>query len=172
MFVTAQSATAALWFLPFVVPIAVWVAWSDLARMKIPNVAVLALAGVFAAVGLIVVATGLWSFETWAWRWTHLVVVLVIGFLANMVGGFGAGDAKFAAAMAPFVALPDALPFLYLLAAVVILSFILHRTARASAWVRARTPDWESWTRKDFPMGLCLASALVIYLLAGALWGA
>ena len=35
---------------------------------------------VFALVGLIVVATGIWSFETWAWRWAHLAVVLVIGF--------------------------------------------------------------------------------------------
>jgi len=172
MLVTQQSAAAALWFLPFVLPIAVWVAWSDMSRMKIPNVAVLALAGVFAAVGLIVVATGIWSFETWAWRWSHLAVVLVIGFLANMAGGFGAGDAKFAAAMAPFITRQDTLAFIYLLAAVVILGFTLHRIARASKWVRARTPDWESWTRKDFPMGLCLASALAIYLAAGALWGA
>ena len=66
----------------------------------------------------------------------------------------------------------DALAFIYLLAAVVIIGFTLHRIARASTWVRARTPDWESWTRKDFPMGLCLASALAIYLAAGALWGA
>ncbi len=168
---TDQSAAAALWFLPFVLPITIWVAWSDMARMKIPNVAVLALIAVFAVVGLIVVWTGIWGLETWAWRWSHLVVVLVIGFLANMAGGMGAGDAKFAAAMAPFVARTDALVFVYLLAAVVLIGFTLHRLARASKWMRARTPDWESWTRKDFPMGLCLASALAIYLLAGALWG-
>lgn len=172
MLLTEQSATAALWFLPFILPIAVWVAWSDMARMKIPNIAVLTLVGVFAAVGLVVVATGTWSIEDWAWRWSHLGVVLVIGFLANMTGGFGAGDAKFAAAMAPIITRQDALVFIYLLAAVVILTFTLHRIARASSWVRARTPDWESWVRKDFPMGLSLASALAIYLLAGALWGA
>jgi prepilin peptidase CpaA len=171
VFLTDQIAAAAWWFLPFVVPIGIWVAWSDMARMKIPNVAVLALVGVFAAVGLMVVATGIWAFETWAWRWVHLLVVLVIGFLANMVGAMGAGDAKFAAAMAPFIVRSDALVFVYLLAAVVIVGFALHRIARASSWVRARTPDWESWTRKDFPMGLCLASALVIYIAAGALWG-
>lgn len=172
MLLTQQVAVTALWFLPFVLPIAVWVAWSDMARMKIPNLAVLALVAVFAAVGLVLVATGTWSFETWAWRWTHLLVVLVIGFLANMAGAMGAGDAKFAAAMAPFVVRSDTLMFIYLLAAVVLVGFVLHRAARASAWVRARTPEWESWTRKDFPMGLCLASALAIYLLAGALWGA
>jgi len=172
MFVTHQTVAAALWFLPFVLPVAIWVAWSDMARMKIPNYAVLALVAVFAAVGLLIVFTGTWTFETWAWRWTHLVAVLVIGFLANMANTMGAGDAKFAAAMAPFIARQDFLPFVYLLAAVVIVGFILHRVARANAWVRSKAPDWESWTRKDFPMGLCLASALVIYLLAAALGGA
>jgi prepilin peptidase CpaA len=172
MFLTDQLAAVALWFLPFVAPIAIWVAWSDMARMKIPNVAVLALVTVFALIGLVVVFFDIWTFETWAWRWSHLVAVLLIGFLANMAGAMGAGDAKFAAAMAPFITRSDALPFIYLLAAVVIVGFTLHRIARASSWVKARAPDWESWTRKDFPMGLCLAGALVIYLLAGALWGA
>jgi len=171
MFLTDQLAVAALWFLPFVLPIAIWVAWADMARMKIPNLSVLALVAVFAVVGLVVVWTGAWTIETWAWRWAHLGAVLVIGFLANMAGAMGAGDAKFAAAMAPFITRTDTLAFIYLLAAVVILGFTLHRIARANTWVRARSPDWESWTRKDFPMGLCLASALAIYLAAGALWG-
>ena len=171
MLITQQTALVALWFLPFAIPIGIWVAWSDMARMKIPNYAVLALVAVFAVVGIGLALAGVWSFETWAWRWVHLVVVLLIGFLANMIGAMGAGDAKFAAAMAPFIGRPDALAFIYLLAAVVLIGFTLHRIARASKWVRARTPDWESWTRKDFPMGLCLASALAIYLVAGALWG-
>ena len=49
----ALTAAEALWFLPFVLPICIWVAWSDLREMRIPNVSVLALAGVFLAVGLI-----------------------------------------------------------------------------------------------------------------------
>lgn len=169
---THQMASAALWFLPFMLPISVWVAWSDMARMKIPNVAVLATVGVFALVGLIVVATGTWSFEIWAWRWVHLVVVLLIGFLANMLGLMGAGDAKFAAAMAPFIVRSDILSFLYMFAAVVIVGFTLHRIARSSERIKALTPTWESWVRKDFPMGLCLGASLVIYLVAGVLWGA
>jgi len=169
---THQAAAAALWFLPFAIPIGVWVSWSDMARMKIPNLAVVALIAVFAVVGLIVVLVGIWPFETWAWRWSHFALVLFIGFLANMVGAMGAGDAKFAAAMAPFIVRQDALPFIYLLAAVVLAGFTLHRIARRISWVKAKTPDWESWTRKDFPMGLCLAGALVIYLAAGAIWGA
>jgi prepilin peptidase CpaA len=31
------------------------------------------------------------------------------------------------------------------------------------------TPDWVSWDKRIFPMGLALASMLVIYLLA-AFW--
>ncbi|MCB1338985.1 MAG: prepilin peptidase [Maritimibacter sp.] len=169
--ITQQTALVALWFLPFAIPIGIWVAWSDMARMKIPNYAVLALVAVFAVVGIGLALAGVWSFETWAWRWVHLVVVLLIGFLANMIGAMGAGDAKFAAAMAPFVVRQDVLPFIYLLAAVVILGFTLHRVARAIPAVRGLAPHWESWTRKDFPMGLCLAGALVIYLAAGAFWG-
>lgn len=47
------TAWSALWFLPFVVPICLYVCWSDMRAMKIPNKAVLALALVFLAVGLI-----------------------------------------------------------------------------------------------------------------------
>lgn len=163
---TAQSATAALWFLPLAAPIAIWVAWSDMARMKIPNKAVLALVAVFAVVGLAAL-----PLELWAWRWSHLAAVLAVGFVANAAGLMGAGDAKFAAAMAPFVMREDGVLFAYLLAAVVIAGFVTHRLARAVPAIRARAPHWESWSRNDFPMGLCLGGALVFYLLLGAVAG-
>ena len=47
-------ATAALWFLIFAAPICLWVAWSDLRSMKIPNKAVIALVCVYLAVGIAV----------------------------------------------------------------------------------------------------------------------
>ena len=47
------TASSALWFLPFAIPIAIWVAWSDMKFMKIPNMAVLALLAVFLGVGQI-----------------------------------------------------------------------------------------------------------------------
>ena len=46
MLITASSA---LWFLPFVLPICFYVAWSDMRAMRIPNNAVLALLGVCCA---------------------------------------------------------------------------------------------------------------------------
>jgi prepilin peptidase CpaA len=163
---TYQTAASALWFLPFALPISVWVAWNDMARMKIPNKAVMALVAVFALIGLIAL-----PLPEYGWRWTHLLVVIGIGFLASSIGLMGAGDAKFAAAMAPFILRQDLILFFYLFAAVLFAGFATHRLARRIPAVRRRTPDWESWTHKDFPMGLCLGAALAFYLIIGAVWG-
>ncbi|MBT8459649.1 MAG: prepilin peptidase, partial [Boseongicola sp.] len=112
--------TTAAWFLPFVIPIAIWVTWSDMSSMKIPNKAVLALMIVFAVIGLIAL-----PFMEYLWRWSHFVVVLIITFVLNALRLLGAGDAKFAAAMAPFIALPDWYPFMFLLGATLIAAFIV-----------------------------------------------
>ena len=159
----ALTAAEALWFLPFVLPICIWVAWSDLREMRIPNVSVLALAGVFLAVGLIAL-----PFEVYYIRLLQLAIVLLAGFLLTSLGLVGAGDSKFAAAMAPFIAPGDYLMFLTLFAAVLIGSWITHRGAKAVPAVRRATPGWVSWDRgKLFPMGVALAGALVVYLALG-----
>lgn len=158
------SGWAALCFLPFAVPISLWVAWSDLSRMKIPNKAVMALTICFAVAGLVAL-----PLDAYLWRWLHLVVVLLIGFVLNIGGLVGAGDAKFAAAMAPLIALSDAFFFLSLLAAMMVAGFMLHRLAKRIGWIRAATPNWESWTRRDYPMGLSLGTALILYLTLAAI---
>lgn len=151
--------TTAAWFLPFVIPIAIWVTWSDMASMKIPNKAVLALLIVFAVIGLVAL-----PFMDYLWRWSHFVVVLIITFVLNALRLLGAGDAKFAAGMAPFIALPDWYPFMFLLGATLIAAFIVHRVAKATK-IRQMVPEWESWTRREFPMGMALAPALIFYFL-------
>jgi prepilin peptidase CpaA len=163
---TAQTAWSAAWFLPFAAPVALWAAWSDMARMKIPNKAVYALALVFLGVGLIAL-----PLAEYPWRLTHLAVVLVVGFVLNLVGLLGAGDAKFAAAMAPFIALADAVLFAYVLAAALLAGFVTHRIAKRIPAIRKRTAEWESWKRRDYPMGLSLGGALILYLLMGVLYG-
>jgi prepilin peptidase CpaA len=162
----AQSAEAAFWLALGAAPIALWVVWTDLATMKIPNAAVLALVGVYAVIGALTL-----PLAAWAWSWLHLAVVLVIGFVLSQTGGFGAGDAKFAAAMAPFVALADTGRFLILLSALAILTFALHRIARRVPALRRATPGWASWERRDFPFGLALAPALIVYLALAARLG-
>jgi prepilin peptidase CpaA len=161
------EAAAALWFLPFVVPVCLYVAWSDLATMKIPNVANLALAGIFVVIGLLVL-----PLEDYAWRLAQLALVLLAGIVLNAAGAMGAGDAKFLAAAAPFVAPGDTLILVFLFSAVLLAAFVVHRTARATR-LRSLAPDWESWTRRrDFPMGLALGPTLIAYLALGALHGA
>ena len=162
----AQSSDAALWLMLGALPIAAWVVLSDLKSMRIPNLAVLALLGVFAVVGALTL-----PLSVWAWAWLHFVVVLVLGFLLSLTGGFGAGDAKFAAAMAPYVALGDAQLFLLLLAAVSLAGFLTHRLARRVALVRAQTPNWQSWERSEFPMGLALGPTLIFYLALASIYG-
>lgn len=146
-------------FLVTTLPIAIWVAWSDMAVMKIPNMAVLALIAVFAVIGLLAL-----PLPDYLWRYSHLAVVLVVGFVLNLAGAIGAGDAKFAAAMALFIPVADATAFVMLLAAVLLGAFATHRLFRAIPAVRRAVPDWQSWTRRDFPMGFALAGSLTLYL--------
>lgn len=134
--------------------------------MKIPNKAVMALGIVFLVVGLLVL-----PLPEYLSRLLQLVIVLLIGFILNMVGAIGAGDAKFAAAAAPFIARGDLRTILFLFAAVLLAAVATHRLARLVPAVRRLTPDWQSWERKDFPMGLALGGTLAFYLIAGALYG-
>jgi prepilin peptidase CpaA len=160
------TARAALWFLPFVVPICAWVALSDMRSMKIPNIAVLALLATFVLVGLWVL-----PLPEYAWRFSHLAVLLVVGMLANAIGVMGAGDAKFIAAAGPFVVLGDTAILCLLFAAVLIAAFATHRIAMYSP-LRRITPDWASWQMtKKFPMGLALGPTLALYLGLGAAYG-
>ena len=157
------AATPALWLLIATAPICAWVAWSDLARLKIPNVAVLALVVVFAVLGLLAMSPA-----EWAWRWAHLAVILVVGMAMNAIGAMGAGDAKFLAAAAPFVALADLALVGFILAGSFLAAFVLHRVARATP-LRRLAPGWASWqSGKRFPMGVPLGATLVIYLALAA----
>ncbi|QYZ71684.1 prepilin peptidase [Neotabrizicola shimadae] len=158
-----MSATAALIFLPFVLPICLWVAWSDMKFMRIPNLANYALALVWLVLGLFLV-----PLADWAWGIALGLAVLVVGFLANLTRLVGAGDAKFAAAMAPFF-LGTPWNVVYILFASCLLgAFAAHRTMRAMGAFRSATPDWASWTDAKFPMGLALAGALALSLIGRA----
>lgn len=158
--------TGALILLVFVLPIAVWVSINDLKRMKIPNKAVLALAAVWPLVGWLAVAT--WT--AWFWGFALMAIVLVAGYLMYTTGTFGAGDAKYSAAMAPFFVGANIVPLLLLIAACLMGALITHRAMKAIPAVRAATPDWKSWSeRRFFPLGFALSGIVVFYLVA-AIW--
>jgi prepilin peptidase CpaA len=162
----AMPATAAVWLFLGSLPICFWVILSDLRAMRIPNTSVLALIAVFLLVGIWVLP---WSVV--ASQLIHLVVVLVLGIVLNAAGVFGAGDAKFAAAAAPFVMLGDAGFVMMLLTLNLMAALLTHRLV-ARTPLRKLAPGWESWERKkDFPMGLSLGSTLSIYLGLAVFYG-
>ena len=155
----ALSPTDALWYLPFVFPICLYVAFTDLRDMKIKNGAVLALAGMFLVLGLITL-----PLPEYGMRILQMLGVLVIGIILNAAGAVGAGDAKFVAAAAPFVPAADGLIVLMVFCVTLLAAVVTHRLAKLTPLRRA-TPHWESWDRGwHFPMGLALGPAFVLYL--------
>lgn len=160
-------ASAAQWLLPFVVPIVFYVAWSDMSAMRIPNKTVMLLIGVYALIGPLALPV-----QTYLWGWLHLPIILILGFVLHAAGMVGGGDAKFAAAMAPFILASDAALYCYLLTSTIMAGLIIHRLVRALPALRNIAPHWQSWTHRQFPMGLPLAGSLLFYLLLAMHHGA
>ena len=157
--------TDAMILLVPVLPIAIWAALSDLKRMKIPNTAVIAMAAVWPLLGWFLV-----PMTAWFWGFALMAIVFVAGFLLYLTGTFGAGDAKFAAAMAGIFVGGDIGEILLIIFVSMVGSLILHRILRSLPFIRNATPDWESWTRRRyFPFGMALSVIVVFYLLA-AIW--
>lgn len=154
-----MTALDAAIFLPFTLAIGIWVAWSDMKSMKIPNLAVLTLMGVWLVLGPILV-----EWNIWAWGLALGAMAMVVGFVGAALRLFGMGDAKFVAAMAPFFVQSSLQEVMIISAAVMLAALAAHRLWRAVPGLRALAPNWESWTHKDFPMGLALMGILNIYL--------
>ncbi len=135
--------------------------------MKITNGANILLAAVFVVVGLIAL-----PFDLYLWRLASLGIVLVVGFILNAAGAMGAGDSKFAAAAAPFIALGDLRLLMFLFMAALLASVATHRTIKHTP-LRRLAPHWTSWEQgKKFPMGLALGATLALYLGLGLFYGA
>ena len=163
----ALSAQIALWFLPFLVPLCLYVAYTDLASMRITNWTVLAMVAVFVVLGPF-----LMPLPVFGWQMAQLGIVLVVCMILNAAGAMGAGDAKFLAAAAPYVALGDVRLLMALFAAVLLASYAAHRIAKHSP-LRRMAPNWDSWSQdaKKFPMGFALGPTLAIYLVLATVHG-
>lgn len=153
-------------YLPFALPLCFYVAFTDLREMRITNQAVIALGACFVVLGLFAL-----PFESYLWRLGQLGIVLVVGVILNAAGAVGAGDAKFAAAAAPYIALGDLRTLVVLFMLNLLAAVATHRLAKYTP-LRRLAPHWVSWDRGwDFPMGLSLGGTLSIYLILGALLG-
>lgn len=149
-------------FLLAALPFSLYAGLSDLKTMTIPNWVSLALLAAFVVVGLIFL-----PFETFLWRLAGGAIVLAIGFALNMAGVMGGGDAKFGAAIAPYIAHRDIAAFMLIFSVSLIATLVIHRIAMRIGPLRRATPDWASWTAgRYFPMGISIAAALIFYLVA------
>jgi len=175
--------SAAAWFLPFVLPICFYVAFTDMREMRIKNHAVAALTLIFVAVGLLALPpwSGDWitggigsvsfSLPAYVWQLLHIPVVLLVGIVLNAAGIMGAGDAKFCAAASAYVWVGDVMLAMVILMSTTLGAVAAHRLAKHTS-LRQIAPHWESWDRgKQFPMGLTLAGSLSMYLILGIIYG-
>lgn len=155
-----MTPAAAAILLAVAAPFAFMAAWSDLRSMIISNRLVVALALSFLVVG------------PWVLPWADYglrvgvgLVALVVGFFANVAGLVGGGDAKYLAALLPFVAPGDLTEFLLILAVMTLAAWAAHRLVQRIPPIRNLEPEWVSWhAGKQFPYGLALSGALVAYL--------
>ncbi|CUH08274.1 Flp pilus assembly protein, protease CpaA [Jannaschia seosinensis] len=165
----ALTAYQGLVFGLLTLPICLWAAWTDIKEMKIRNNVVLALVVVYVVAGIV-----LFPFADWLWGFAGFAVVLVIGFVLSGTMGLGAGDAKFAAAMAPFVPLADVVQVAYLYVAWSVLLIAGMAIVRRQNALRVAAPDW-IWFQEDLrrhvPLGVGLAPTLSSYFFAAALAG-
>jgi prepilin peptidase CpaA len=162
-------APPALWLaIAAMLPLMSLCAWYDLKSLRIPNGLVLGVVGVFLIVGL-------WGlpFDAFVWRLGQGAAVLLVGFGLFSLGAVGGGDAKMAAALAPFVAAHDIGSVLLLYAVVTMVLLLVLRLTMQMA--RHRTTGWMAIDQyalppreRVFPMGLIFAITTVVYLLAGA----
>ena len=141
-------------------PLMLYVMWSDLKSLRIPNWVVLAVLSVF-------VATGIWGlpFETFLWRLAHGLIFLAVGFAVFAVGRgkVGGGDMKLVAALVPFVAGAHALLILVIYTVVTFAGLFVHRLIRA--YLRGRQTGWLAFDQKIyFPVGVILGVTILIYL--------
>lgn len=159
----------ALWLaIAAMLPLMALCAWYDLKSLRIPNWLVLCVLATF-------LATGAWGlpFETFLWRIAQGAVVLLVGFGLFSLGAVGGGDAKMAAALAPFVAPRDIGSVLMLYAVVSLVLLLALRLAMQFA--RHRSTGWMAVDQyalppreRVFPMGLIFAITIVVYLSASA----
>lgn len=163
----AISAHAALWFLPFVLPLCYAAMLTDLRGMRIPNWINDSLGAVYVILGLFVMP----SWADYGWQLLHLPAGIALGFLFYSAGVVGAGDAKFAGAAAPLIALGDLAAFTVIFTANLLACAATHRIAKHTP-LRRLAPGWKSWdVGTKFPMGFCLGGSLAIYLCLGAYFG-
>ncbi|MEM1236098.1 MAG: prepilin peptidase [Pseudomonadota bacterium] len=159
----AFPADAALVFMVLLAPIWLYMAWYDMARLKILNGLVLLVFGIFLVLGPLLL-----PFDLYLGQLLQAAFVLVAMLVLYAAGTMGGGDAKFIAAASPFFMSQDAILVTILFTACLLAAFTAHRLFLIGGTDRA-TPLWRSWrSGKRFPLGYALGGVVTIYLAMAA----
>jgi prepilin peptidase CpaA len=129
--------------------------------MRIPNVACYSL-----FIGFLLLGPLIFDLNEYGIRIAQGIIMLIVGFFATSIGLVGGGDAKFTAALAPYVALTQIFPFVFIIGIMSIVSIVLHKLVGVTPGLKNLIKDWDSWnTHGMFPFGVTLAGSLIVYLL-------
>ncbi|MEM7241037.1 MAG: prepilin peptidase [Pseudomonadota bacterium] len=163
-----MTGTAATVYFFLTLPILFYIVFTDLRYMRIFNWTNIALFVLF-----FIPAFFFFDIQTIAWQLGIAAIVLVIGYLLNLIGLIGGGDAKFLPAATPYIMLSEFNETMQLLFIFVITSFsvlIGHRALLLIPGFRNMVAEWVSWNKPKFggrsavPYGLILAGTLSGYL--------
>ncbi|MEM1101037.1 MAG: prepilin peptidase [Pseudomonadota bacterium] len=154
---------AALVFLVMAVPVWLYMAWDDMAKLKIRNGLVLFVFAVFVVLGPLLL-----PLDVYLWQLVQAAIVFVAILVLYAAGTMGGGDAKFIAVSSPYFMREDTTLIIVLFTACAIAAIVTHRLARRLGAQKA-VPDWASWTSgKRFQLGFALGGVLSIYLALAA----
>lgn len=152
--------TLGLIFLIVTFPVVLYITFSDLKFLRIPNVANLALLAIF-----VVIAPFFLEWGDYGIRIGQGVIVLIIGFILTSIGLLGGGDSKLFAVMAPYIAYQDITTFLFLSFGLTIIAIIIDKVVRRIPRFMESLKDWRSFQDKQkLPYGFPLSISLSIYL--------
>jgi len=152
--------SAALLFLLPALPLGIIAGLSDLKTMTIPNWVSIAMIAAF-----VILAPFVLPFDSVLWRLGAAAIVLLLGFVLNALRVMGGGDAKYLAAITPYIAWADVSAFMFIFSVSLIATLVLHRIAMHIKPLRRATQGWASWEAgRNFPMGISIAAAIITYL--------
>ncbi|MEM9435975.1 MAG: prepilin peptidase [Pseudomonadota bacterium] len=154
---------AARVFLIVMVPVWFYMAWYDMARLKILNGLVVFVFGVFVVLGPLLL-----PWQLYLGQIIQAAAMFIFMLILYSAGAMGGGDAKFIAAASPYFMREDVALILILFTACALGAFVAHRLSRLAGTDRA-TPLWQSWrSGKRFPLGYALGGVVTGYLALAA----
>ncbi|MEM9349121.1 MAG: prepilin peptidase [Pseudomonadota bacterium] len=155
--------TAARVFLIVMVPVWFYMAWYDMARLKILNGLVIFVFATFLVLGAVLL-----PWQVYFGQIVQSAAMLLIMLVLYSAGAMGGGDAKFIAAASPYFMREDLALVLILFVSCALGAFAAHRLSLLVGTDRA-TPLWQSWrSGKRFPLGYALGGVVSAYLALAA----